>query len=106
MAKPYTMQVIDAVMGWRNLCLGDSSEMADRARFAELYADMQRKQRLNDLSEPGRLLPEKRTHELPPGSLSDLTQWIGGVVRSAKCKSLTRFAFCTLARDASKSCPT
>jgi len=66
------------IMGWRNLCLGDSTEMADRARFAELYADMQRKQRLNDLSEPGRLLPEARTHELPARNpLADLAQWVG-----------------------------
>jgi hypothetical protein len=65
------------IMGWRNLCLGDSSEMADRARFAELYADMQRKQRVNLVSEPGKLLPEARVHELPPRNLVDLTEWIG-----------------------------
>src|SRR6185369_4442715 len=65
------------IMGWRNLCLGDSSEMADRARFAELYGDMQRKQRLNDLSEPGLLLPEARTHELQARNVVELTDWIG-----------------------------
>jgi len=72
------------IMGWRNLCLGDSSEMADRARFADLYADMQRKQRMNDLSEPGRLLPEgRREQQSTPKELAarnavvELADWIG-----------------------------
>lgn len=46
------------IMGWRNLCLGDSPEAADRARFCELYADLQKKQRVRDVTEPGRLLAE------------------------------------------------
>ena len=45
------------IMGWRNLCLGDSSEASDRARFCELYEDLQRKQRMRMVSEPGLLLP-------------------------------------------------
>ena len=55
-------------MGWRNLCIGDSPEASDRARFCELYQDKQRKQRVLDVSEPGRLLPvrsEGSRAELP-----------------------------------------
>ncbi|HET7545167.1 MAG TPA: replicative helicase loader/inhibitor [Polyangiaceae bacterium] len=63
------------IMGWRYLCLSESSEVADRARFAELYTDMQRKQRLSDLSEPGRLLPEARAHELQ--ARTELADWTG-----------------------------
>jgi hypothetical protein len=59
------------VMGWRNLCLGDSPEAANRARFCELYADLQRKQRARDVSEPERLLP-------PPGRVPEFA----GNVRS------------------------
>lgn len=45
------------LMGWRNLCLGETPEGVDRARFCELYAELQRKQRQQEVSEPGRLLP-------------------------------------------------
>jgi hypothetical protein len=65
------------IMGWRNLCLGDSPEAADRARFCELYADLQRKQRVRDVSEPGRLLPAASRRPELAGDVQGLLRRIG-----------------------------
>ena len=67
-------------MGWRSLCIGDSPEASDRARFCELYQDKQRKQRVLDVSEPGRLLPAsgQRAHARLPAQVRELTAKIGG----------------------------
>jgi|GEM_PF-965915 len=72
------------IMGWRYLCLAETSEAADRARFAELYTDLQRRQRTANLSEPGRLLPEgRREQRSTPKELAarnavvELADWIG-----------------------------
>jgi hypothetical protein len=66
-------------MGWRNLCIGDSPEASDRARFCELYQDKQRKQRLFDVSEPGRLLPASSdsSHAQLPANVRLLTREVG-----------------------------
>lgn len=63
------------VMGWRNLCLADVPESVDRARFCELYADLQKKQRVRDVSEPGRLLPPTGERALV-GKVGDLLRKI------------------------------
>lgn len=68
------------IMGWRNLCLGEAPEHTDRARFCELYADLQRKQRVADVSVPGRLMPA-RTPELMTHNVRELTSGIGGPVQ-------------------------
>jgi hypothetical protein len=65
------------IMGWRNLCLGDSPEAADRARFCELYTDLQRKQRQHDVSAPGRLLPAGRAPAQLSGNVRELTARVG-----------------------------
>ena len=64
-------------LGWRSLCLGDSGEAADRARFCELYSDLQRKQRQRDVSEPGRLLPAGRPPNQLPSNVRELTRKVG-----------------------------
>jgi hypothetical protein len=70
------------MMGWRNLCLGEAPEHTDRARFCELYQDLQRKQRLADVSEPGRLLPgHQEARQLPP-NVRQLVQDVGKPLQS------------------------
>jgi hypothetical protein len=64
------------ILGWRTLCLGDSPEAVDRARFAELYVDLQRRRRQNDVSEPGRLLPSREPAQLP-GNVHELVRRVG-----------------------------
>lgn len=63
------------ILGWRTLCLGDSPEAVDRARFAELYSDLQRRERQRIVSEPGRLLPSREPAQLPP-NVRELTSRI------------------------------
>lgn len=51
---PITARAVEA-LGWRNLCLGDSSEASDRARFCEVYDAISGSERREVLSEPGRI---------------------------------------------------
>jgi len=51
---PFTARAVEA-LGWRNLCLGDSSEASDRARFCEVYDAVAGSERRALVSEPGRL---------------------------------------------------
>lgn len=51
---PLTARAVEA-LGWRNLCLGDSSEASDRARFCEVYDALSASERRSLVSEPGRL---------------------------------------------------
>ena len=66
-------------MGWRYLCTADVPESVDRARFAELYNDLQRRTRVQTITAPGRLLPPpkaEQTAELP-GNVRELTRKVG-----------------------------
>jgi hypothetical protein len=63
-------------LGWRTLCIGETPEGVDRARFCELYQDLQRKRRLADVSEPARLLPGREPARLP-ARVRELTTGIG-----------------------------
>ncbi len=51
---PLTARAVEA-LGWRNLCLGDSSEASDRARFCEVYDAISGSERRAIVTEPGRL---------------------------------------------------
>ncbi len=51
---PFTARAVEA-LGWRNLCLGDSSEASDRARFCEVYDAISGSERRAIVTEPGRL---------------------------------------------------
>lgn len=51
---PFTARAVEA-LGWRNLCLGDSSEASDRARFCEVYDAIAGSERRAVVSEPGRI---------------------------------------------------
>ncbi len=51
---PFTARAVEA-LGWRNLCLGDSSEASDRARFCEVYDAIAGSERRAIVTEPGRL---------------------------------------------------
>ena len=73
------------VMGWRNLCLNDVPESVDRARFSELYADLQKKQRARDVSEPGRLLPPAEPRSLP-GNVREITRNPASLIQSVAAK--------------------
>jgi Loader and inhibitor of phage G40P len=76
-ADPIVADCVRA-MGWRNLCLGDSPEAADRARFCEMYQHKQREQRVLDVTEPGRLLPaHTRPPELLPPRVRELMRGVG-----------------------------
>lgn len=63
-------------LGWRNLCLEGSSDVADRARFCELYGRAAERSRQDEVT--GHALPE-RPHGLVGGRpmLSLLTSKIG-----------------------------
>lgn len=51
---PITARAVEA-LGWRNLCLGDSSEASDRARFCEVYDAISGSERREVVTEPGRI---------------------------------------------------
>lgn len=53
-SDPLTARAVRA-LGWRNLCLGDSSEASDRARFCEVYEGFSQSERRLDVTESGRL---------------------------------------------------
>lgn len=65
-------------LGWRYLCTADVPESVDRARFAELYNDLQRRERVATITAPGRLLPPK-TEQAPelPGNVRELVRKVG-----------------------------
>lgn len=66
------------VLGWRTLCHGGSPEGVDRARFVELYQELLRRQRLQDVSEPGRILPPAEAEQkLLPSNVRDLVRRVG-----------------------------
>ena len=58
-------------LGWRNVCLDDSSEASLRARFCEIYAAASERTRNGELVEP-------LVRSLPSGTLSKLLAGIGG----------------------------
>ena len=68
-----------AALGWRSLCLGESPEATDRARFCEMYAALQKRQRMQDVSEPGRLLPSvgERAPQALPANVRELVRKVG-----------------------------
>jgi hypothetical protein len=64
-------------LGWRSLCLSDTPEGVDRARFAELYERLQSEERVRDVSEPGRLLPGGRAEPAQlPAQVRELTEGV------------------------------
>lgn len=67
------------IMTWRNLCIGETPEGVDRATFVKLYDERQRRQRQQDVAEPGRLLPGgtgQGQRQLPP-NVRELVAGIG-----------------------------
>lgn len=66
-------------LGWRHLCCGEASEAADRKNFCDMYNDLARRRRVLDVSEPGRLLPERS--EQPPELPDNVRKLVQGVGR-------------------------
>lgn len=91
---PITARVVEA-LGWRNLCLSESPEASDRARFIELYEAFSESARRELVSTPGRIQqaaqlparggvgqrtahPQHAESVAPPGALLALLRQIGG----------------------------
>lgn len=76
-ADPLVAEAV-RLMGWRNLCLGDN-DVADRARFCELYDGLQTRERVEVAAGSMRALPAPRSPlQLPPDVAAKLAGILEG----------------------------